>query len=152
MGRNFNEIKSKKLIDRRKRKSKIIIRFYSFFFSMKNFQDQRDLAEAVLNNSDLQENLQEAEDYSEAGIDKIHQKELIAYLKKSRYAVSGVMQNYPERKLKEEPDLDGEASLFLFRLAGVNIKPENLTYVEPGKTAKNSIVLDTGNEFGTKYD
>jgi hypothetical protein len=117
---------------------------------MEKFQEQRDLASYTLNNSDLQTELNSAKGSIES--DKIYHKELKKVLEDTRFTLSGITNNKNRNEVLPQGDLDGESSLFLFRLAGINIKPENLNFIHSGKTAENSIVLDTGNEFGVKYD
>ena len=47
---------------------------------------------------------------------------------------------------KNRSDADGEASLALLRMAGVDT--DNVEYIGPGQTKKGAINIDTGNKHG----
>lgn len=69
------------------------------------------------------------------------------------FAVSGVLQydkSLGKQVLKPFTDLDGNASLGILELAGINT--ENLEYIRPGESKEGAINLDTGDRFGTVYD
>jgi len=71
----------------------------------------------------------------------------------TEFAVHGILQFDPETKqriLKPFTDLDGQAALGILSLAGIDTS--NLTYVEPGRSLKGAINIDTGDKFGVVYD
>ena len=69
------------------------------------------------------------------------------------FAVSGVLaydKEKGERVLKPFTDLDGNATLGILKMAGIDTS--NLTYVKPGKFIEGAINLDTGDKFGVVYN
>ncbi len=70
------------------------------------------------------------------------------------YAVHGLMQFDPSEGklvLKNKTDLDGMGALEILRIAGAEIKDENIIYVKPGEFVTGAINVDTGCKLGFDY-
>lgn len=69
------------------------------------------------------------------------------------FAVSGLMQfdkTVGHPVMQQKTDLDGQTSVELLKLAGINTS--NLEYVRPGTAKEGAINLDTGDRSGLEYD